>query len=278
VLPWFGQHIPSIVDARRRLLAPGGTLLPQRDVVWAAVVEAPDVYARHAGPWHEKPFGFHMEAARRVVVNTWRQCRLTRDHLLTPAAPCQTIDYRTVEDPHLSTHVEWNVTRAGTGHGIAAGFHRTVADGIELSNAPEAPDAIRPQHIYGWAFFPWQRPVHLKAADRVTLDMKARLVRADYTWTWNTSIVDGDGRERARFSQASFLGMPLSPSAMHKRAASYTPALTEDGRIARLVLESMARGISVGEIAERLRTAFPRRFADPNDALGHAADLAAQYG
>src|ERR1044072_2325118 len=28
ILPWFQQHIPSIVDARSRFLAPGGTLIP----------------------------------------------------------------------------------------------------------------------------------------------------------------------------------------------------------------------------------------------------------
>src|SRR5687768_6067497 len=34
VLPWFQQHIPAIIDARKRLLAPGGTLIPGRDFVW----------------------------------------------------------------------------------------------------------------------------------------------------------------------------------------------------------------------------------------------------
>ena len=42
VLPWFQQHIPSIIDARERLLARGGTLIPHRDILWAAVVEATD--------------------------------------------------------------------------------------------------------------------------------------------------------------------------------------------------------------------------------------------
>jgi protein arginine N-methyltransferase 1 len=278
VLPWFGRHIPSIVDARRRLLAVGGTLLPQRDVAWAAVVEAPDLYVRHAGPWDQRPFGLEMEAARRLAINTWRQCRLTGDALLTPAQRWLRLDYTTVEDPNLCARVEWTVARSGTGHGVAAGFDRTVCDGIELSNAPDAPDAIRPRHIYGWAFFPWSMPVHLTAGDRVTLELQARLVRDDYTWTWRTSVLGDDRREKAHFSQASFLGIPLSASAVQKRAVSYTPRLTEEGRIARLVLESMDSGLSLGEIADRLRAAFPGRFPQRNDALSHVADLADQYG
>src|SRR5256714_2578071 len=39
VLPLFQRHIPAIVDARRRFLAPGGTLIPQKDMLWAAIVE-----------------------------------------------------------------------------------------------------------------------------------------------------------------------------------------------------------------------------------------------
>src|SRR5258706_10546934 len=41
VLPFFQQHIGSIVDARRRFLAPRGVLIPQLDSLWAAVVKAP---------------------------------------------------------------------------------------------------------------------------------------------------------------------------------------------------------------------------------------------
>src|SRR4051794_16927550 len=32
VLPWFEQNISSIIDARRRLLAPRGVLIPRRDI------------------------------------------------------------------------------------------------------------------------------------------------------------------------------------------------------------------------------------------------------
>ena len=33
VLPLFQSHLPSIIDARERLLAPGGALIPQRDTI-----------------------------------------------------------------------------------------------------------------------------------------------------------------------------------------------------------------------------------------------------
>ena len=78
VVPLFQHHIPTIVDARRRLLAPGGTLIPQCDVVQVAVVEAPEHYKRHMGPWDGRPYGLDMRAAREIVSNTWRRVRLAR--------------------------------------------------------------------------------------------------------------------------------------------------------------------------------------------------------
>src|SRR5829696_1199528 len=51
VLPFFQQHIPSIIDARTRLLARGGVLIPHRDILWAALVEAPEQYTELVGPW-----------------------------------------------------------------------------------------------------------------------------------------------------------------------------------------------------------------------------------
>src|SRR5688572_9108388 len=51
VLPWYQHHIPSIVDARSRFLAPGGILIPRRDVLWAAIVDTPDRYQELVAPW-----------------------------------------------------------------------------------------------------------------------------------------------------------------------------------------------------------------------------------
>src|SRR5215510_9070288 len=54
VLPLFEQNVASIIDAHERLLAPGGVLIPHRDVLWAAVVEAPEQYDEIVGPWRNQ--------------------------------------------------------------------------------------------------------------------------------------------------------------------------------------------------------------------------------
>lgn len=277
VLPWFQRHIPSMIDARQRLLKPGGVLIPQRDVAWAAVVESPELYDRHTGPWRDNAFGLDMDAARRLVVNTWNKGSVSPGELLTRVERWATTDYRVVDSADIRAAVAWEVERPGVGHGFVAGFDRTVADGIELSNAPDAPDAIRPRRIYGTIFFPWPAPVPVAAGDVVNVCLEARLVGDEYVWSWKTDVRPG-GSGGASFAQSTFLGTPLSPLTLRKHAASYQPALTEEGRIARAILELMDERVPVGEIARRIAAEFPSRFRGPDDALGRVSAFARQYG
>src|SRR5881394_849299 len=53
ILPLFQRHIPAIIDARSRFLAPGGTMIPRKDTLWAAIAEAPKPYEQLVGPWEQ---------------------------------------------------------------------------------------------------------------------------------------------------------------------------------------------------------------------------------
>jgi SAM-dependent methyltransferase len=219
-LPWFQWHIRSIVDARRRLLVPGGTLIPQRDVAWAGVVDQRELYRRWMGPWDDNLFGLDMQAARRSVTNTFTPARVTTDNLLTELQRWATLDYMRVDDPDVRARVTWTATRDGTAHGLAIGFDRTVAEGICFSNAPDAADANRTT-IYRTLFFPWPTPVSLDTGDVVTVDLEARLIRREYIWNWNTDVRAREtcDRLKASFRQSTFFGVPLSPATRRTRMA-----------------------------------------------------------
>jgi protein arginine N-methyltransferase 1 len=277
VMPWFQTHLPSIADARRRFLAPGGTLIPRQDTVWAAVVEAPDLYARHATPWDDCGFDFDMEPARRLAVNTFKQGRVTADQLLAEPRRWAALDYAVVDDWNIQAPVRWTVSRAGTGHGIVVGLDRTLAEGIRLSNAPGESDAVGRDSIYATVLFPWSSPVELSSGDMVEAEMRATLVGGDYVWCWTTSVVDGQRPSvvKAHFAQTTLLEAPLSPATLRKSSATYTPTLTENGRMARFVLDAMSQGMPLGEIAGRLSSEFPAAAA--RDPLTYVASLAQQY-
>lgn len=279
-LPWFQKHIPAIVDARRRLLAPGGTQIPEQDTTWVAIADVPDLYKRQTAPWKDNDFSLDMDAAHRIVVNTFIRGRITPEQLLTAVQRWATLDYRTVENPNVSARLQVLVTRPGTGHGLIAGFDRTVLNGERLSNAPDADAAIKPETIYGTVFFPWPAPVPLDSGDVIHLELDARLIGEEYIWSWKTKVQNQgpSGSVKASFNQSTFFGVPLSPARLQKRAASYVPVLNQKGQMARLVLDSMTKELALGEIARLVSSEFSALCPRPEDALAYVADLSQEFG
>ena len=205
ILPWYQRHIPSIKDARTRLLARGGVLIARRDNVWAAVVEAPDQYQEITGAWQNNRFELDLSAGKRVVTNIWRKARVKPEQLLVEPKCWTTIDYYEVDNPNVDTEISWRTTRKGTAHGFIVWFDSELVDGICFSNHPAAPEMI-----YGSGFFPFSEPVEVAEGDHVKLQLTAKLIDDDYVWRWDTDF------PKTSFKQSTFYGVPLSQALLKK--------------------------------------------------------------
>jgi type I protein arginine methyltransferase len=272
VLPLFGRHIPSIIDARRRLLATDGGIIPCRDTLWLSIVDAPDLYIRHVAPWADSQRKEGCEVIGRYLVNTWRRCELTADHLLAPPQCWATLDWTTIEGSDAGATVILNPVRTATVHGLLVWFDTELAEGVRLSNAPEQPPLI-----YGRAFFPLQSPVPVRPGDQVAVRLHANLVGDDYVWRWSTRVTDGAEDERAAFTQSTFFGEPLDPEQLRKGSDGHVPALNANGQIDSLILTAMRRGLAVSAIAREASEAFPAVYPDWQDALTRVSDLSRKY-
>ncbi len=213
VMPLHQGHLPAIVDARRRLLAPGGVLIPQCDTLWAAVVDAPDAYQPVTSPW-EDAYGFDMSAARTIMANSWRKAAVTAASLLAEPIPWATLDYTQLTEPNVHAELAWTIARPGVGHGISVWFETRLFEDVGFSAAPD-----KPLTIYGQAFFPWERPVSLVAGDRVAVTLWARLAGGEYIWHWHTRVdgAEGSGRPKAQFTQSTALAAFLAPGQLAGR-------------------------------------------------------------
>src|SRR5262249_2910085 len=156
----LGHHLPSLMDARRRLLAPGGTLIPRRDTLWAAVVETPEQYACAVGLGEAHVHGVNMEPARSYAVNSCRKACLKSEQLLATPRQWASLDYAHLEGANVRGEAAWTVERPGTAHGLLLWFDTSLVEGIGFSNAPGQPELI-----YGQGFFPWVDPVPVSAGD-----------------------------------------------------------------------------------------------------------------
>ena len=207
VLPWFEQHIPSIIDARTRLLARGGVLIPHRDLLWAAVIEAPEQYEELVDPWRDDKFGLDLSEGRRLITNNWRKTYLEPEQLLAEPVCWATIDYYEVETPDIYARVSWCAARNGTAHGVAVWFDSELVDRIRFSNHPAAA-----RMIYGVGLFPFSQPVEVAEGERIEFRLAADLVHDGYVWRWETDF------PRASFKQSTFYGVPLTAAQLRKSA------------------------------------------------------------
>lgn len=203
VLPFYQQNIQSIADARKRLLAPGGVLIPRRDIMWAAVVEAPEQYVELVSPWQNQ-FDLDLSAGTRFITNNWRKTHIKSDQFLAEPVCWNTIDYQEIESRDVRAEILWRAARNGTAHGFAVWFDTELVDDIGFSNHPAAP-----RMIYGQGFFPFSEPVEMSEGDRIELRLAANFVQDNYVWRWDTEFSDQE-RVKVSFKQSTFYGVPLS--------------------------------------------------------------------
>ena len=275
ILPLFQKHIAAIVDARKRLLKPGGAQIPLRDTLWVAAVDAPDAYVRGTTPWLEHDYELDMEPVRRRLVHTWGKLRVKPEQLLVKPHQWATLDYTTVDCPDMDGGARWTIERPGTAHGYLVWFDTTVAEGLSFSNSPHHPETI-----YGAAFLPLSEPAPVEPGDVLSVALRSNLVHDEYVWQWNTSLsaAGDEGPLKAEFLQSTFAAEVVSPAQLRRRSASYVPALNADGEITAFVLEQMRKSVPLGEIATELGRRAPGRYSTWDAALAHAGELAVRYG
>lgn len=270
-LPLLGKHLATVADARRRLIAPGGTLIPLRDTLRVTLVEAPEAWTDSAGRWPEA-LGIQAAPFREIVTNRWGKARITPDMLLAEPVTWGVLEYHADPHPDIAATVTLEVARDGTAHGLGMWFDAELTPGVRFSTAPGEPDAI-----YGRAFFPLSAPVVVAGGDTVELAIRARLVDDDYAWGWRTRIVGADGRDKAHFDQHTLRGTPRDPARLRRGADDFVPRLSTDGAVLAAALAAMDGTRPLAAIADQLLRDFPARFASRQAALRHVATLSQRH-
>ncbi|MGH2452295.1 MAG: 50S ribosomal protein L11 methyltransferase [bacterium] len=271
VLPLSGHHISSIIDARQRFLAVDGILVPLRDTIWAAPVDAPDLYRLLVAPWDASWHGLNVEAARRRATNTWSKVRVTVEELLAPPQRWASLHYPSVERQDMEGQMKWTIGRSGALHGLCVWFETVLVEGVGFSTGPDHPELI-----YGNGFFPLSSPAQVEAGDTITVTLQARLVGEDYLWSWETQVEEGP-RVKATVTQSNFFGSPPALTDLRKQQGAHIPVLREEGEIDRFILARMDGGASLVEIARLTAERFPERFPSWQEAMPRVGALSSRY-
>lgn len=184
----------------------GAVTIPRREDLSVAIVEAPDLYARHTRPWDD--IGrWDLSLARRLALNSPSACAPTASQLLTAPRSWGTVHYGAAARPRgLTAVLDLTIERAGCGHGIVIWPLVDLADSATIGNSPGTDVAPIAQ-----SFFPWLEAVPLSAGDRATVELRVEPLARGFEsclWNWTTTVqgVGGSAVGGRRFVQSTFLG------------------------------------------------------------------------
>jgi protein arginine N-methyltransferase 1 len=218
-LPFHEDHLDVIIDARERFLAPGGVLIPERDILWAAVAECPDLYHGHVGPL-SAPHGVTLNSALdrlRNVPSFQREVGSPEQLLVQPASWTELV-YESIQSQPSTGRIERIVVRNGVAHGLLVWFEAVLGPGRRFSNAPGI------KTIYPRTFLPFEKPLPVASGD--SFEVELWVGPRGEPLSWNTTLRAKDGRTQYRSRQSTFLATPARPVALPRRGEA--PGLTSD--------------------------------------------------
>jgi hypothetical protein len=258
-----------VIEARGRLLKPGGAVIPGGLRMGYCPVELPEWYRTHIDCWEENRLGFSFREARSIAVNNLSSVQVKRESLLTAPHYFETIRLAVVESANVAAKGVFPIERAGVMHALAGWCEFEMAKGIQVSNSPL--DANR----MSWAncVLPVERPVAVGPGDTVEASIRAVTIHRGMTWVWDVLVRDSAGALRAGFHHSTFHGLLLSPKELVNRTSGFVPSLSERGMAQMAALELCNGQSSLGEIAETIRSRFPALFASQAAAQDFAASL-----
>ncbi|MDB4906949.1 MAG: Methyltransferase type 12 [Gemmatimonadetes bacterium] len=266
-LPFYHDCIRTLDDARRRLLAPGGRLLPMRDRVLAAPVELPDDYAQFIESWGMHWSGVDLGVLRPRAEHLMLASFPPGDVALAPSAEWASLDYVAGAAPSARGEMTFDIARDGTCHGVLTWFECEIAPGISFTTAP-----FESRSIYTPAFCAWPAATALRRGERLTVKMGAHLMPDGYVFSMETVLPDG-----RRFAQSSLDHAMAAPALLRSESSGFVPNLSPAGSVARVVLEAIDGRRTHGQLARLVAATFPQRFARWEDAMDVVTTLTRSY-
>ena len=219
--------LSSLIDARDRLLKPGGAIVPGELQLAVAPVEAHEPYQRRVGVWEQRVMGLDLSTVRTSAANRPYPARFTESHLLAPSMPV--VPALRLDDAtghRLGGSATSTVARAGTLHGVCLSFVSTLVPGITLRNAPGDSGTTNFAH----AFLPIESPFEVEAGD--ALEIQADVFDG-LDMRWRVTATSGTTGRRHRVEQSTLFSRPLSSAQLRRDREDYCPTLTARGRLER---------------------------------------------
>lgn len=285
--PWFfDRHLHEILlFARDRLVKEGGRTIPERirlqAAPWGGPPPEPEPSSGESRDrrWHNRAGspdldlglveGIDFGELVELISNTPDDGGIPPGGLLAPARDLVEWDLATLKPGVWHGSGEWEIGRNGTIWGLGAWMEMKLADGIEYSNAPQAPEAS-----WGQGHFPVDPPLEVTAGDVLSGRMEARSdPHGEVWWRW---MLEVKGRPSMRREGNTFRALPLDPERSRALAGYGRLPVSPWAAVDALLLTQLADH-PVEQAARQAFETFPELFGEASGAVRRAARLRETY-
>ena len=189
--------LASMMDARKRLLKKGGSIIPRSIKLWIVPVECPKIY-RKIDFWKSNLYGVDFSPVYTLATHHLYVEELHRGNFLSEPASLGKIKLLEVDNPRFSGEVTLTVKRRGVLHGLGGWFSAELCSGVFLSNQP-------PNRAKSWKniFLPIEHPVPVERGDRLRIKIYSLgFMKENYVPAWEVSCV----RQHKHFAHSTIFG------------------------------------------------------------------------
>jgi protein arginine N-methyltransferase 1 len=257
-------------DARRRLLKPGGSLMPSRVRMIVAPVTAPDIWSR-IDFWKAPAFGLDFTAALPTALNSGYPVKLRPEQVLGTCGTIAELDLVGGVPASIKHEAMLTIERSGRLHGIGGWFVAELAAGVVMTNSPLDAQTIRRRNVV----LPIGLPVDVKAGDTVRVAMN--IVHSQVFVRWHVDVTSASGQPLGSSTHSTWQGMLLSREDLARTHPGRVVNLTRWGVARRTVLDLCDGRRTTAEIEDAVFAGHPDLFSVRADAALFVAEVLLPY-
>jgi predicted RNA methylase len=256
-LPFCGPSLETLIDARTRLLRPGGTIVAASDTLYAAPCAAPDVWRREvaAGLGRNE---VRLDPIVPQIYDTPFRCRIESEALRAAPARWLELDYLSVRDTDHVGSAAWTFASDEAVDGVALWFDSDLGRGERLSAAPSARSIV-----YRQLYLPFRKSIRVRRGASLRTEISVRLIGVNYLWKWETFVRQpGEIADTLATSQTSLAELVVHPAAMPRTGPEATPKFGAAARALAFLIEQADGTRTVAEISTAIAHTFPAEFSN----------------
>lgn len=190
--------VASLSDARARHLKPGGRIIPAGVEQVMAPVTTPRFHEELVA-WDRIGFGIDLSPARTFGLNNVYVRKIAPADLLSAGASAVTwdkVDFMADSKANRRGEARWKIGAETTVYGLAVWWVATLAPGVVLSTAPDAPMTHWEQ-----LYFPFLEPLTLARSETLLANLRSTSSpEAGTNLAWTVTVIDKAGKSRRRLA------------------------------------------------------------------------------